>query len=60
MLEITIEHFLSHPEQMIQEMQRRGWSGHIKLPDGNSIVLQWQAAKAVNDPMYKQGAGKDG
>ncbi len=61
MLEMSEAHFLSQPEQLILEMQRRGCSGRIKLRDGAYIALEWHAAEAVNDPTYKiQGVGVDG
>lgn len=61
MLEISVNHFLLHPELLIIEMRRRGCSGRIELRDGTYIVLEWRAAEAVNDPMYQtQGEEVDG
>ncbi len=61
MLEIFETHFLSQPELLILEMRRRGCPGRIKLCDGTYIVLEWHAAEAVNDSIYKtQGVGMDG
>lgn len=61
MLEILEAHFLFQPEQLILEMRRRGCPGRIKLRDGTYIALEWHAAEAVNDPMYRiQGVGING
>ena len=53
MLEILVTHFLSHPEQLILEMRRRGCSGRIELRDGTHIALEWRADEATNYPTYE-------